>query len=140
LMRYNVLGDVVGSGQFGQDVIGPGKGHGRKRSLGDFNEVNVGRLGVHHGEAGAHFAVGATETDALVVPGVRAEQFVAVGPATGGAGRGARDVRGLGGGAAPRVVIHPDVVGGEDGVTARPRATKTRGALVVIGHRETGGD
>jgi hypothetical protein len=63
-----------------------------------------------------------------------------VGPTASGVSGGAGYVRGRGDAAGPRVVVHPDVVRGEDRKAAGPGAAKTGRSLCVVGHWESRGD
>ena len=126
--------------QVGQDIVGPGERHWGQGTLGQFDEVDVGSVAVDHREARAHFTRGAPKTNAGVETGVGSKQLITVGPTTGGVSGSAGYVRSRGNTASPRVVVHPDVIRGEDRKAAGPGAAKTGRSLGVVAHWEPSGD
>src|ERR1035437_1399418 len=70
--------------------------------------------GLGGGVPGAHHAIRAGEAHAGVETGITAEQLVAVSPAAGSDGAGARHIGRGSRRAAPTIVVHPPVVGSQN--------------------------
>src|ERR1039458_5616028 len=93
--------------------------------------------GLGGGVPGAHHAIRAGEAHAEVETGITAEQLVAVSPAAGSDGAGARHIGRGPRRAAPTIVVHPPVVGSQNRLEPTcPRTPYHRIAPPSRGHRE----